>query len=169
MRGTFSHFDFRVARAPREILDSMAVVVSRGKIHLGKVAAVAENFVHQADALKEFLPIKCRSQAHAGDDVAHCDAHGCLPLVLGADNFVGGSSLCGQAFIEPKQNGAHLWIQVAQALDELHGKRRSQRRFLKTAEDCRLGHQRLAAGAKQTVGQHVGFLARGSAAHDPLR
>ena len=54
------HFNFRVARSSREIFDGVAVVVSRGKIHVArKWLSVAENFVHQADALKEFLPVKC--------------------------------------------------------------------------------------------------------------
>ena len=104
----------------------MAVVVPRAKIHVGEMGAVAENFIDQADALKKFLPVKCGNQAHAGDDVAHRNAHGALFLVFGADNFIGAGPGNGQALIEPKQNGADLGIQIAQALDKLHGERRVQ-------------------------------------------
>ncbi|HEV8242887.1 MAG TPA: hypothetical protein VGQ07_02755 [Nitrospirales bacterium] len=114
-------------------------------------------------------PVKGRRQAHAGDDVAHGDAHGRLLLVLGVDNVVGGGALRGQALVEPQQDGTHLRIQIAQALDELHGKRRRQRPVLKAAEGCRRGHRRLAACTEQAVGQPVGFLARGAAMDDPLR
>ena len=130
----------------------MAVGISGGKIHLGEGGAATENVVHQADALKKVRPVKGRCQAHAGDDVAHGDAHGRLLLVLGVDNVVGGGALRGQALVEPEQNGAHLRIQIAQALDELHGKRRRQRRVLKATEGCRRGHRRLTAGTEQAVG-----------------
>ena len=51
-------FNFRMRRALGEILDGMAVIIASGKIHLGKIAAIAQYFVDQADALDEFLPIK---------------------------------------------------------------------------------------------------------------
>ena len=37
-------FYFRVARSARKIFDGMAVVIPGGKIHVGKVGVLAENF-----------------------------------------------------------------------------------------------------------------------------
>ena len=132
-----------------------------------KSVSVAENFVHQADALKEFLPVKFGNQAHAGDDVAHGHAHGSLLLVLGADNFIGVRSRKGQALIEPNQNGPDLWVQIPQALDKLHGKRSFQGSFLKALKgrkDCGLPIR-----PEQAIGQRVGFLAGRPAAYNPFR
>src|ERR1039457_2561171 len=89
---TFCNFNFRVFRSTREILDGVAVVISCRKIHVGKVGVIAENFVYKADAFKEYLPVECGNQAHAGNDVAYGHAHGPLFLELGADNFIGGCS-----------------------------------------------------------------------------
>src|ERR1039458_2057824 len=96
VHNVFRHFDFRMARAPREILDRMAVRISRSEIHLGEVGVAPQNLVWQADALDEFLPVKVRHQTHAGDRVLHGDVHCRLFLVLGADNFVSRGSLLSQ-------------------------------------------------------------------------
>ena len=167
--GAFCHLNFRVTRAAGEIFNGMAVFVASGKVHRREVAAVAENFIHQADALNKFLPVKCRRQAHAGDQVAHRYAHRGLVLMHGADNFIRSGSLGGQALVEPYQHRGHLGIQIAQALYELHGKRRGQRSFFKTAQSRRRVHRSPAACAQQPVSQHVGFMARGAALHNPLR
>ena len=74
----------------RKVLNGVAIVVSRGKIHRAEVASVAKNFVDQTYALKELLPIECGHQAHTRDDIAHGDAHGRLVLMLGTHDFVGG-------------------------------------------------------------------------------
>ena len=99
-----------------------------------KWVSVAENFIYKADAFKEFLPVKCGNQTHAGNDIAHRHAHGPLFLVFGADNFIGVRSRKGQALIEPKQNGADLGVQIPQALYKLHRERRLQWSFLKPFE-----------------------------------
>ena len=164
---TFCNFHFRVARSAREIFDRVPVVVSRGKIHIDEVSVVAENFVNEADALKEFLPVKCRNRVHAGYDVTHGHAHGPMLLVLGADNVIGARSRSGQSLVEPKQYRANLWIQIPQALDKLHGERSLQRGLLKPLEDRK--DRRLFARTEQAIGQRVSFLAGGPATNDPLR
>src|SRR5438270_10013015 len=49
---TFCHFNFRVPRSTCQIFDGVAVVIARGKIHVGKAGVVAENFVYEADTFK---------------------------------------------------------------------------------------------------------------------
>src|SRR5580692_1316859 len=112
-----------MVRSERKVLDRMAIGVARGEVHSAEIASLAQNLVDQADLLKKLLPVKRGSQSHAGDDVAHGDAHGRLQLVFGAYNLVGAGALCRQTVIEPDQYRTDLGIQIAQALDQLNGER----------------------------------------------
>ncbi len=84
---------FRQCRAARKTLYCPAVEVARGKIHRGKVAAGAQQVVHQADTFEELRPIHIREQPHAGDDVAYRHVRRALPLMLVAHGLVRGRSL----------------------------------------------------------------------------
>ncbi len=84
-----------------------------------------------------------------------------------ADDFIGARFRNGQALIEPKQNGADLWVQIPQALDKLHGECRFQRGFLKLLKGRK--DRRLAPWTEQAIGQRVGFAAGRPAANNPLR
>ena len=74
--------EFRAVGAPRQFLDGAAIEIARREIHVAKRAAGGEHFVHQADALEQLGPIDVGNHAHAGDDVAHRDNAGALPLML---------------------------------------------------------------------------------------
>jgi hypothetical protein len=78
--------------------------------HGARSRRCTQNFIDQADALEEFMPVKGRHQPHAHDHVAHGNTHGRLILVLGADDLVRRSSLCVQPFIEPEKDRANLRI-----------------------------------------------------------
>ena len=136
--GTLRNFDFGVARSLGNILDRVAVGIARREIHSGEIASIPQGLVDETDALKECLPIERGGQAHAGDDVANCDAHGGLLLMFGAHDFVGAGPLRGQSLVEPQQDGPDFGIQIAQTLDELDGKCPIQRLLFKLAQHrCR--------------------------------
>ena len=92
------------------------------------VARCGEHVVHQADALEQLGPIDVGDQAHAGDDVAHRDGRGALPLVFVAHDRVGCRSLRRQMLVEPRQRGRDPRILVAQPVHELDGECVRQRR-----------------------------------------
>ena len=166
LHGALRDFDFGVRRTTREILDRMAVVIARGKIHVGEIAAAAQHFVHQADALEELFPIERRREPHTGDDVAHRHAHGGLLLMLGAHDFIRCGALRGEAFIEPDKNGADLGIEVAQALDQLHGEGALERLVFEPAQHGGGRYGGLPRRPEHAIGEDVGFHARVAAAHD---
>ena len=93
-----------------------------------------------------------------------------LLLMFGADNFVGGESLRGQALIKPEQDRDRPSdpdrASAGRAARRTTSSRGAFSRLCRTADSkgCRS-----AVGTKQAVGKYVGFLARGAAAHDPLR
>src|SRR6202166_3339078 len=78
--------------------------------HCARLRMCTPHFIHHADAVEEFTPVKGRHQPHAHDHVAHGNTHGRLILVLGADDFIRRSSLCVQPFIEPEKDRANLRI-----------------------------------------------------------
>ena len=112
----------------------MSVRVPRGKVHFSVARGTSQNLIDRADAFKKVRPVKRRRQPHAGDDIAHRDAHGRLLLMLGMHQVVGGGALSGQAFIQPQQHGSHLGVQVTEPLNKLYGKRGVQRAVLKPTQ-----------------------------------
>ena len=98
--------EFRAVRTARQFLDGAAIEIARREIHVAKRAAAGERFVHQADALEHLGPIDVGNHAHAGDDVAHRDDAGTLPLVLVVHDRVRRRSLRGEMLVEPGQRRA---------------------------------------------------------------
>ena len=168
LHGALCNFDFAVVRTSRQIFDGMAVIVARGEVHFAEIASAAQHVIHQADALEKCFPVERGGEPHAGDDVAHGHAHGGLLLMLGADDFIRGSSLRGKAFVQPDQNWADLGIEVAQTLHQLHGKRALQWLIFETAQHSGGRNGRLAGGAEHAISKNIGFHARVAAAYDAL-
>ena len=137
-----------------------------GEIHVREVAAAAQDVVDEADALEQLGPVDVGDQPHAGDDVAHGDVRGALPLVFLAHQFVGGRSLAPEAVFQPADGRRRLRILVAQALDELDGETLGERHVLVGRQRRRVGRD--VVHAQQPVGHQVGLLARGAPAHDAL-
>jgi hypothetical protein len=84
-----------------EVFDCVAIEIARREIHVLEGAAGLEDVIDQADALEQLRPIDVGDEPHAGDDVAHGDAAGDLPLVLATDDGFGSRSLPGQLLVEP--------------------------------------------------------------------
>ena len=69
-----------------------------------------------------------------------------------AYDFVGARTLSSQAIVEPHENGADLWIEVAQALDKLNGEGAIQGLFFELPKNRGRRNKRLPTGAEQPVG-----------------
>ena len=152
----------------RQFLNGAAIEIAGRKIHLRKSPARLEHFIHQAEAFKQFGPIHVGNEPHAGDDVAHGDAAGDLPLVLIANHRVGGRRLAGQLVVEPGQGGRDARILIAQAMDQLHqiavGKR-----HLASGRQHRVGElDGVAGGAQQPIRRQVGGVTPGATVDHPL-
>ncbi len=119
--GAAGDVDLGTFRAARQLLDGAAIEIAGRKIHVAKVAAAGQHVVDQADALEQLRPVDVGDQAHAGDDVAHRYGAGALPVMLVANDRIGGRSLCGQALVEPSQRRRDARILVAQPVHELDG------------------------------------------------
>ena len=117
-------------RASRQLFDRVPIAIARREIHLGEVAVGAQHRIDEAHALEELRPIDGGHQAHARDHVAHGHVHRALPLMLRADDLVGGRSLRSQALVQPGERRRHLGILIAQALNQLDREGRRQRRLL---------------------------------------
>ena len=126
----------------------------------------AEHFVHQADALEQLGPIDVGNHAHAGDDVAHRDDAGALPLVLVVHDRISRRSLRGEMLVEPRQRRGDPGILIAQAVHELDGECFGQSRAFTLGEHDRRRFGRVSARAQQPVGESVRLLPRGAAVHD---
>ena len=168
MHGALGDLDFSVLGSSGEILDRVAIVIARGKIHVRKITSVAQNLIHQADAFEEHLPVELRHQAHAGDDVAHGDSHGRLLLVLRPDDFIRRGTLGSQALVQPYENRANFRVQVAQTLHELNGKSPFERFSLEFPEYAGRGNHSLPAGAEKAIGKQVGLVATAPAEQETL-
>src|SRR5580700_4854413 len=151
LHGAPGNFNFRITRSARKILNRMAILVARFKVHPAKIASLAQNLVHQANALKEGLPIKRRRQPHAGDDVAHRHAHRGLFLMLRPHHFVCGRALRGKSLVEPQQNWPNSWVEVPQSLDELHRKGSVQRFAFEASENSRRRYGWGTAGSEKAI------------------
>ncbi len=162
------HIDFRKSCSSGKIFYSMAIGVPRDKIHVAVTEIAPQQPIDWAHTLKKRRPVERRRQPHAGDDVAHGNAHRRLLLMLGMHDIVGGRALGGQTFIEPQQHRAHVRVQVAESLDQLHGKRGGQRLAFNVPENGDrwfLGQRR---PSQQTVCQRVCFQPCGTALYDSV-
>ena len=85
----------------REVFNGAPVEIARREIHVPKGATGFKHVVDQADAFEQLRPIHIRDETHAGDNVAHRDATGHLPLVLVADDGVSSRSRLRQLVVKP--------------------------------------------------------------------
>ena len=152
----------------RELFDGVAIAIARRKIHLREVAVGAQRRIDETDALEELRPIDGGHQAHAGDRVSDRHVHRALPLMLLADQLVGGRPLGGQARVQPLDGGRHARIVIAQPLDQLHRELPRQGSLLETPQGRAREHALAVAGFQQAVGQGIGLPARDPAADDQL-
>ena len=135
------------------MFDGVAIKIARPEIHVLEGASGLENVIDQADALEQLRPIDVGDEAHAGDDVAHRDAGGDLPLVLVADDGVGGRPPPGQLLVEPLQRRCNAGILIAQPMDQLHEKTIWERRLCMRRKH-RLGWFGDAASSPQQPVRH---------------
>ena len=166
--GTARDVDLRVVRTPRQLLDGAAIEIARREIHVRKSAAGGKHVVDEADSLEQLRPIDVGDQAHAGDDVAHGDARGTLPLVCVAYDSVRCQSLRCQTLVEPGQRRSNSGILIAQPVHELHREGVRQRCPVVVRKHHRRRFGGASAGAQQTVGDSVRLLPGGAIAHDRL-
>ena len=111
--------EFGGVRSARQFLDGGAIEIARGEIHVLEGAVGGKRVIDQADVLEQFFPVDVRDQAQAGDDVAHGDAGGALPLMDLAHHSVGGGALRRQTLVEPGQGRGDGRILIAQPMDQL--------------------------------------------------
>ena len=163
------NLQLRAARAPRELLDGVAVAVAGGKVHRRIAGIRLEHAVDQADALEELRPVQGGHQAHAHDHVTDRHVHGRLPLMLEPHHVVGRRPLVGQPLVQPQEGGRHGGILIAQPLDELHREGGHQRGILEFLEGPGRPLERAAAEPEQLVRERVGGLARRPRPDDALR
>ena len=76
-------------------------MVAGYEIHLPEVPVLGKNFMDQAHLFDEFLPIKRRHSAEAGNDIADREIVGGLQVIDGGDQFLGGLLFGGEPFIQP--------------------------------------------------------------------
>ena len=145
------HLQFGKFTAAGEVFDGVAIEIARREIHVLEGASGLEDLVDQADALEQLRPIDVGDEAHAGDDVAHRDAGGDLPLVLVADDGVGSRPLPGQLLVEPLQRRRDAGILIAQPMDQLHEKAVRERRLCMRRKH-RLGWFGDAAASRPATG-----------------
>ena len=153
-------------RAARQILDGLAVAVTRGEVHGAEVALGAQDAVHQAHALEELPPVERLHHAEAGDDVPHRHIGGPLALVLGAHQLLGRRAGGGEPLLEPGERRRGVGVLVSQALDELH--RIGGREYLVAQTREGLGVRRPAALPEEDVGEPVRLEAGGAPLDDLL-
>ena len=126
--------EFGAVGAARQFLDGAAIKIARREIHVAKRAAGREHVVHQADALEQLRPVGVGNHAHAGDDVAHRDDAGPLPLVFVVHDRVCRRSLRGEMLVEPCQRRGDPGILIAQTVHELDGEGVGQERAVALCE-----------------------------------
>ena len=162
------NLQFRAGRAASQLLDRAAVQVARGEIHRGEAARATQLRVDQADALEPFAPVDIRGQAHAGDDIAHADVGGTLPLLGMQHHCFDRRTLPRQPFLQPSERRRGPGIVVAQPLRQLRGEAFGQfpRR---THQDVRLQRRSGAAGRQEAVGQGIGIHPRRAAGRHLVR
>ena len=152
--GAARDVELGLARAAGELLDGLAVMVAGGEVHLGEIAALAEQGIDQADALDQLGPVDRRDLPHAGDDVAHGDVHRGLALVLGLRHLGDRAALLLDALLEPLQLARHPRVEIAEAVGELHddgGRKRPVGRGEQRGDGRRLA----GADAEHAVGDLV--------------
>ena len=143
------HLDLAHLRAPRDLLDPVAVVVAGRPVEPRELGGFAQDRVDLADLLDPFHPVRLVETAHALDHVADRDVGGGLPAQREVEQPRAVGALPLQRGLEHGERGIRLVRAVAQAVEELG---REDVRQLPLAD---LG-QRLALAAHQPVGQRVG-------------
>ena len=166
--GRAGDVELRAVGAARQFLDGAAIKIARREVHVAKRAAGGERVVHQAYALEQLGPISVGNHAQAGDDVAHRDDPGPLPLVFVVHDHVCRRSLRGEVLVEPCQRGGDPGILIAQPVYELDGEGVGQVRAVAMCEHNRCRFGGVSARTKQAVGETVRLLSRVAAADDQL-
>ena len=144
----------------------MAIGVSCDKIHFAVTGITPQDLIHRADRLNKSCPVKSGRQPHTGDDIANGGTHRRLSLVLGMHHVIGRRLLRGETFVKPPQHGADLRVQIAQPLNQLHGKCGGQRSAFKSPERGDRGLCR--TGTQEAIGQFVRFQPGCAAPNNPL-
>ena len=114
-------------RSPGKLLDGGPVEVAGCKIHLREIAAFGEHGVDQRHAFEDDRPVDIGDVPHAGDDVAHRDVGGDLPLLLVVDGAVARPSVRRQAFVEPAEHCGKGRALIPQPVDQLKRQRIGRR------------------------------------------
>ncbi len=158
--------EFRASRSARERLDRVPIAVAAREVHRREITPRPEFLVYETHILEERGPVERRHQPHARDDVSHRHGHCGLPLVLDESDLVGRRSLRGEALVQPGERWGYGRIAIAKPLDEFHRKRRDQPRIVVARRYGGKTRCSYAAESEEFVGERVGFLTRGTPAHD---
>ena len=151
---------FGAPRPSRQIFDRMPIAIPSGKVHLRELTVGAEHRIDETDALEDRGPIEGGDEPHTRDHVADGHVHPALPLMLLADDFVGGRALACEVFVQPDERRRDLRILIAQALEQSHDEGGRQGRRVESGQRRlrRLG--RSTTDAQELVGQGVGLQTR---------
>ena len=147
-RGLLGHLEFAEVRAPRQILDRLAVLVARGEIERSDVRALPEQRVDAADVLEPFGPVDVVDEAQAPDDVAGGDVAGGQRVMLADDDLFGVAAGFLQLLLEPVQRLAGILRAVAQPVEKLRCEGRVARMRRIVGEDLCGRRRRRASPAR---------------------
>src|SRR4030095_124132 len=111
--------------APGDAFDHMAITVACRKIHLRVCARRigAKNRFGETDAFDETLPVDCRKQPHASDNVTDRHLRGGLALMLKLNNLLDTLPPALRLALDPFDERQHVRVLVAQTLCQLNNKR----------------------------------------------
>ena len=85
----------------RELLDSMTIQITSGKIETSEAALVAHEFIDEADAFEELRPVNRRNEPQARNYIADADIDRALSMMIAVDDFVGVGIALRQLPIQP--------------------------------------------------------------------
>ena len=181
---------FRLLRAPRQLLDGMAVAVARRKIHLDVRAGriFSKRLLDQSDAIEKQRPLNRREQSHARDHVPDRELIGRFALMLDPQHLLRSVALRLQRTLQRLPGGSRRGGLIAQPLQQFddEGRRQSSVRLELGPEELVDGAGRIRSPVRQerdppaslaaaaarrhhAVGQPAQFLDQRDAKHDGHR
>ncbi len=116
----------RLATAPRDGLDDVAVAVARGEVHRRIDRVARQDGLDHARRLDEVAPVGGAEVAQAADAVADRDLVGGLALARQVKHVLQGLPVAGEALLEPRHRELQRRTLRLQAARELGHERRGQ-------------------------------------------
>ena len=150
--------EFIHCRAAGQFLDRGAIGVAGGEIHRAEIARFLQARVDRADIFEEIGPVEFRDDPHRGDDVAHGDIGGALPVQHPRDDILDGRILTAEAIFEPAMQRRFRRIEATQAAGHLRRKDFIQRPAV-MRRHSQMQRRGRPACAREAVDQRIGHAA----------